>query len=140
MRLPRVRFMLWHLMVAVAIVGAVLIEVLAGRWSLDDLVVVLPVSLVAGGAGILAFATRSRPLFWGGVVGAAAGVTWPKPPACVLFSPTADPADRELIWARMVGEVNLQYALLGGVAGIAIGYTVHLVLRHRNPTRGVGDL
>jgi hypothetical protein len=120
--------------------GIAFVAVIARRLSLDDLVVVLPASLVAVGVGILAFATRSRSLFWGGVVGAVAGVTWPMPPPCVLFSPTTDPADRVLIWARMVGEVNLQYALLGGVAGIAIGYTVHLVHCHRSPKRGIGEL
>lgn len=112
---------------AIELIGGItLVAVLAARSDLDDFTVVFPAFLVVGGVSVLAFFTRSRPLFWCGTVGAIAGAVCPKPHFCALFNANAHPGDTTLIWARMVGEINFQYALAGGILGAAAGYGIGL--------------
>ena len=120
-------------LLAEAMIGITVVAVLGVRRDLHDFAVVLPVCVVAGGVGLLAFGTRSRFLFWCGLVGATAGVAFPKPRFHVSFSPDADPADVAVIWSGMVGEINFQYALVGSIVGIAIGYgVVHFLRNYAN--------
>jgi hypothetical protein len=118
------------------IAGIGLVAVLAARSDLDDFSVVLPAAVVVGAVSLLAFATRSRPLFWCGVVGVVSGVTLlPRPWMCILFRPGTDPGERALIWAQSIGEAYFRYALLGGGLGTAVGYGASCILRQRREQR-----
>jgi len=111
-----------------AIVGVALVAVVAVRLDLRDFTLALPCCVVAAAAGFLALAVESRPVFWFGVLGGIAGALC-TPRVYITFSPGADPAECALIWSRTIGEMTLQYALLGGMVGVGIGYAVSRVLR-----------
>lgn len=110
------------------IVGLALIAVVASRLDLDDFSVALPCCAVAAAAALLAFAAGSRSMFWCGVLGGVLG-TLCTPRMGVIFSPSADPAERALTWSRMKGELNLQYAVIGGIMSVVFGYALFRVSR-----------
>ena len=111
-----------------AIVGVALVAVVAARLDLRDFTVALPCCVVAAAAGLLAFAVRSRSVFWFGALGGIVGALC-TPRVYITLSPGADPAERELIWSQTLGEMTLQYAFPGGMVGVAVGYAVSRVLR-----------
>jgi len=111
-------------LLAEAIVGITLIVVLAERMDLHDFAVILPVGLVVGGVGLAAFAVRKRFLFWCGALGATVGGVCPKPQLYVTFGRDADPADVAVIWSRMIGEINFQYAFVGCIMCIALACAI----------------